>query len=332
MRGPVVGLGQHHPGQQGADPQLAVPHPDGQHGLDPRRDAGGVDDLLEHRQRDHRRPVPPSSRTASASPPGCSPATRSPSRWEQLIPAACMNVASPSSSAASASQVARSRLVSSRGSPPPPSSAVISGLVDVPPAGIGPAADQPGPGEPGRSQQPGVVAGQHRHHAGAAAPDLDHDAARAAQDVAAAHVAQASADQPGAGSQADQPRGAHPPLRGGLGAGQREEAVDLRRAVGRLGPLPGQRHIRRIQLRDRAAGDEPLVGAQRAARHPGQPRRAPGEPLDHRRVEHHLRLQGQTRRGRVVREARRPQQVLRPLPPAWHGQRHDLPGERRRLR
>ena len=72
---------------------------------------------------------PPSSRTASASPPGSSPATRSPSRWEQLIPAACMNVASPSSSAASASQVARSRQVSSRGRPVPPSRAVISGLV-----------------------------------------------------------------------------------------------------------------------------------------------------------------------------------------------------------
>ena len=39
-----------------------------------------------------------------------------------------MNVASPSSSATSASQVARSRLVSSRGSPQPPSSALISGL------------------------------------------------------------------------------------------------------------------------------------------------------------------------------------------------------------
>ena len=73
--------------------------------------------------------APPSSRTASASPAGSSPATRSPSRWEQLIPAACMNVASPSSSAQSASHVARSREVSSRGSPPPPSSALTSGFV-----------------------------------------------------------------------------------------------------------------------------------------------------------------------------------------------------------
>jgi hypothetical protein len=59
---------------------------------------------------------------------GSSPAIRSPSRWEQLIPAACMNVARPSSSAQPASQVARSRLVSSRGSPLPPSSARVSGF------------------------------------------------------------------------------------------------------------------------------------------------------------------------------------------------------------
>ena len=40
-----------------------------------------------------------------------------------------MNVASPSSCATSASQVARSRLVSSRGSPVPPASERISGVV-----------------------------------------------------------------------------------------------------------------------------------------------------------------------------------------------------------
>jgi hypothetical protein len=38
-------------------------------------------------------------------------------------------------------------------------------------------------------------------------------------------------------------------------------------------------------LRHDAAGNEPLAGAQRAARRAGQPRRAPREPLDHRRVE-----------------------------------------------
>ena len=97
--------------------------------------------------------------------PARSPATRSPSRWEQLIPAACMNVASPSSSAQSASHVARSREVSSRGRP---AAAVQRGdqrAGDVPAARIGPAADQPGPGERRGGQQPGVVAGQHRHGA-----------------------------------------------------------------------------------------------------------------------------------------------------------------------
>ena len=114
--GPVIGLGQAHAGQQRADAQLPAAHPGREGGLDPRCDAGGVDDRLERRQWDHRRAAPPSSRTASASPAGSSPAIRSPSRWEQLIPAACMNVASPSSCAQSASQVARNRLVSSRGS------------------------------------------------------------------------------------------------------------------------------------------------------------------------------------------------------------------------
>ena len=98
VRGTVIGLGQAHAGQQRADAQLPGAHADGQHGLDPGRDAGGVDDLLGHRQRDHRCRAAPSSRTAAASAPGSSPATRSPSRWEQLIPAACMNVASPSRS------------------------------------------------------------------------------------------------------------------------------------------------------------------------------------------------------------------------------------------
>jgi len=47
--GPVIGLGQAHAGQQGADAQLPGAHPGGQHGLDLRRDAGGVDDLLGYR-------------------------------------------------------------------------------------------------------------------------------------------------------------------------------------------------------------------------------------------------------------------------------------------
>ena len=72
----------------GCGPAAAGPHPDRQQRLDPRRDARAVDDLLQEAQRDHRRPDAPSSSTASASPAGSSLATRSPSRWEQVIPAA----------------------------------------------------------------------------------------------------------------------------------------------------------------------------------------------------------------------------------------------------
>ncbi len=78
----------------------------------------------------------------------------------------CMNVASPSSSATSASQVARRRLVSSRGSPVPPDSNRVSGVVMFRRPGIGSAADRRGPGKACRGQQPLVVAGQDRHHAG----------------------------------------------------------------------------------------------------------------------------------------------------------------------
>src|SRR6266496_2000638 len=58
--------------------------PRSQQRLDPRRDAGGVDDLLQLRQRRHgaHRPAP-SSTTAVASSAGSSAASRSPSRWEQ---------------------------------------------------------------------------------------------------------------------------------------------------------------------------------------------------------------------------------------------------------
>jgi hypothetical protein len=71
----------------------------------------------------------------------------SPSRWLQVTPAACRNVARPGSCAASASQVARSRLVSSRGRPVPPASARASGLVMVRRRRAGAAGDQVAAGE-----------------------------------------------------------------------------------------------------------------------------------------------------------------------------------------
>ena len=164
---------------------------------------------------------PRAAATAPASPAGSSPATRSPSRWEQLIPAACMNVASPSSSAHSASQVARSREVSSRGRPVPPSSALISGFVRFRRPGSAPPQTSPVPADARRGQQPGVVAGQHRHGPRAGAAHGHDHAAGPARDVGAAHLAQVAADQPGAGAQADQPRRPHPPLRRGLGVRER---------------------------------------------------------------------------------------------------------------
>ena len=165
--GPVIGLGQAHPGQQGADRQLPGAHPGRQHDLDPRRDAGGVDDLLERRQRDHDGRAAPSSRTAAASPAGSSPATRSPSRWEQLIPAACMNVARPSRLRA-VGQPGRAQPAGVQPRQPAPAVERADQRVrDVPAARIGAAADQPVPGAPGRRQQPGVVAGQHRHRCAA---------------------------------------------------------------------------------------------------------------------------------------------------------------------
>jgi hypothetical protein len=50
--GPAAGQGQQHAGQQGPRGQLPVPHADGQHRLDGRRDAGGVGDFLQAGQRD----------------------------------------------------------------------------------------------------------------------------------------------------------------------------------------------------------------------------------------------------------------------------------------
>ena len=59
---------------------------------------------------------PPSSATSSLSVAAGSWAARSPSRWLQLIPAACMNAPSPIARAHCTSQVDRSRPACKRGS------------------------------------------------------------------------------------------------------------------------------------------------------------------------------------------------------------------------
>jgi hypothetical protein len=109
--------------------------------------AGAVDDLLDRGERGRagHRALPVSSATAWASSPGSRAAIRSPSRWEQVIPAACMKVASPGCCAQLASQVDRSRLASSRGSPVPPASAPVSCVVMLRRAGSRPPVISPVP-------------------------------------------------------------------------------------------------------------------------------------------------------------------------------------------
>ena len=218
-----------------ADPQLAVAHAGGEQRLDPRRDPGGLDDVLEPGQRDAHR-CPPSSATASASLPGARVASRSPSRWLQVIPAACMNAARPE-------QV---RAVSQPGGAQPagvqPGQAGPAGQGagqrggHVAAGRVSPAGDQAGPGERRCGQQQLVVAGQHRHGPRPPPAHLHQDAAGPADDVAAAHLAQVGADQPGARAEADQPGRAHPPRCRRLGGGEREITVDL--APGYTAPWP----------------------------------------------------------------------------------------------
>ena len=165
MSGPVAGVGQAHARQQGADAQLPPAYPGGQHGLDPRCGTGGVDDLLQGRQRDHRR-APPSSLTACASAAGSRLASEIAQALGAADPGCCHERRQAGQfRAVGRSHVARSREVSSRGRPVPPSSAADQRVRQVPAARIGAAADQPLPGGPGRRQQRRVVAGQHRHGA-----------------------------------------------------------------------------------------------------------------------------------------------------------------------
>ena len=152
VRGPAVSQRQHHPGQQGAGGQLAVPHAVGQQRLDGRRGAGGVDDRFDGSKPGaaaHRayRVLPPSTATALASPPGSRPAVMSPSRWQQLIPAACRNAGRPRSRATSASHVARSRLVSGCRQPGPAGQRPGQRVADVMTACVRAAGEQAVAGE-----------------------------------------------------------------------------------------------------------------------------------------------------------------------------------------
>ena len=158
----------------------------------------GVDDLLQRGQRDAH-PVPPSSLAWPQA--GSSVASRSPSRWEQVIPAACMNVASRAvPRPRPARWRGKGRLMLQQGQPGPAGQQPGQRGGDVPAAGIGSAADRRGPGKACRGQQPLVVAGQDRPTQGPGAAHGNYHPAGPAGDIGAAHGAQVGADQPGAGT------------------------------------------------------------------------------------------------------------------------------------
>jgi hypothetical protein len=88
-----------------------------------------------------------------------------------------MNAGRPISAAHSASQAARSRLVSSGGRPPPARQGSGQRVGDVASLGLVLAGEEVLPGERGCFQQPGLVAGEHRHRPRRAAADFHDDAA-----------------------------------------------------------------------------------------------------------------------------------------------------------
>ena len=264
--------------------------PIGQHGLDPRRDAGGVDDLLERRQRDHRR-VAPSSRTASASPAGSQPGDQVAEPLGAADPGRVHERGQPQQVRA-VGQPGRAQPGGVQPRQPAPAVQRSDQRVrQVPAARIGPAADQPGPGE--RRRRPAAGRGSGPAPAPCAPArrgrSTTHPAGPARRRRCRAHRAgrRGSARRRRPGRPARPPASAAPPWAGRPPApGYPAISAGL---YGCLGPLPGQRQVRRIQLRHDPAADEPQVRAQRPPRHAGQARRAPGEPLGHRRVQQHLR-------------------------------------------
>ena len=213
VRGAVVGQGQQHAGEQGAHRELAGAAAGGQQRLDRPGDPERSTTCLEAGERDCRLTGCRRAERRRGSRAGSRAAIRSPRRWEQVIPAAAMNVARPRRSAQAASQVARSQAGVQPGQAGPARQRTDQRGGHVPPPGVAPAGDQAGPGERRGGQQQVVVAGQDRHGPGPAAADPRHDAAGPADDVAAADLAQVRAGQPSARARADQPGRTHPPRR-----------------------------------------------------------------------------------------------------------------------
>ena len=143
VRRTVVGLGENQPEHEGAHGALAGSHPEREGGVDAGDlccQRGGVAECLCPGEVDARQGrISQSKVTARASSGRGRTATRSPRRWEQVMPAASMNALSPIVSATLTSQVARSRAMSSRGRSRPPESEEVRGVVtlrrvgDVPP-------------------------------------------------------------------------------------------------------------------------------------------------------------------------------------------------------
>ena len=183
--------------------------------------------------------------------------------------------------------------------------------------GIGPADDQPGPGEPRRGQQRcrGSGKGPAPSAAGRRARSTTTPPERQATSLPRT-PRRSAADQAGAGAQADQPGRAHPP-RARWAA--RQPARDSRRSPpGCTAPWPARGAAAASagdQCRDHLPG-RGTAGWSAASAAPSRtgPART-GEPLDHRRVQQHLRDRLQPQRDSVGRQpGRRPQQVRSPAP------------------
>ena len=229
-----------------AHPKLARTHPDrqvcldpSQHCLHPRQRCGDglvVENRFDAGQVDHclapRRPTAISSLGAD------NPATRSPRRCEQVMPAASMKARRPIVSATSQSQVALRRAISILGQVPPTCERGGERAGHVAPRRRCAPDEEMLCGEGRGGEQAVVVASEDRDRARTASrADHDHHAARAPGDIGASGGLQVSTGKPGPRPETDEGRGPHPATQRWLGIGQPEVGGDLGTRVGRLRPL-----------------------------------------------------------------------------------------------
>ena len=139
--------------------------------------------------------VAPSSATSSSRWRLGSWAARSPSRWEQAIPAACMNAPSPIRCAHATSQVARSRPACNRRQARVGAQRGGQRVGQVVTLRRAAAEQIPLAGERVRPRPAAVEALEYRHRARPRSADQHKQPARALNDVLAGDVAQLRADQ-----------------------------------------------------------------------------------------------------------------------------------------